>query len=53
MPYTPILATLGYVLSPDGSAVLIPPERIGGTTLWRIDLQKATAAYREAKARGK
>ena len=41
----------GYVLSPDGSAVLIPPERNRGTTLWRVDLQKATAAYREAKAR--
>ena len=23
MPYTPILATLGYVLSPDGSRVLL------------------------------
>lgn len=43
----------GYVLSPDGKGVLIPTERNQGTTLWRVDLQKASAAYREAKARKK
>jgi len=41
----------GYVLSPDGSSVLVPPERSKGVTLWRIDLQQAIAAYRPAKGR--
>ena len=39
----------GYVPSPDGSAILIPPERSKGMTLWRIDLQQATAAYRASR----
>ena len=43
----------GYVASPDGNAILIPPEKNKGVTLWRVDLQQATAAYREAKNREK
>ena len=41
-----------FVPSPDGSAVLIPPERNRGATLWRVDLQQAVQGYRTAKGRG-
>lgn len=40
-----------YQLSPDERAVLIPAERLKGSTLYRVDLQQAAAAYREAKAK--
>ena len=39
----------GYIPSPDGNAVLIPPERSNGMTLWRVDLKQATAAYRASR----
>jgi len=41
----------GYIPSPDGNAVLIPPEQSKGMTLWRVDLQQAIAARRAAKGR--
>jgi len=43
----------GYVPSPDGKSILIPPERNKGVTLWRVDLQQAIDAYRNTKAREK
>lgn len=42
----------GYQLSPDGSAVALPEEQNRGSSIWRIDLAQAAAAYREAKAKG-
>jgi Tol biopolymer transport system component len=41
----------GYVPSPDGKSILIPPEQNKGMTLWRVDLQRAIDAYRAEKGR--
>ena len=41
-----------YLPSPDGKSILIPPEQNKGITLWRVDLQQAIDAYRNAKGRG-
>jgi Tol biopolymer transport system component len=41
----------GYQLSPDGSVVALPAEQNRGSSLWRVDLTQAAAAYREAKAK--
>ena len=42
----------GYQLSPDGSTVALPEEQNRGSSVWRVDLAQAAAAYREAKAKG-
>jgi Tol biopolymer transport system component len=42
----------GYQLSPDGSVVAVPAEQNQGSSLWRVDLTQAAAAYRDAKAKG-
>jgi len=42
----------GYVPSPDNRSILIPPEQNKGITLWRVDLQQAIDAYRNAKGKG-
>jgi hypothetical protein len=41
----------GYQLSPDGSVLALPAEQNRGSSLWRVDLTQAAAAYREAKAK--
>jgi Tol biopolymer transport system component len=42
----------GYVPSPDGKSILIPPEKNKGVTLWRVDLQLAIDTYRATIGRG-
>ena len=41
----------GYQLSPDGSVLALPAEQNKGSSLWRVDLVQAAAAYRDAKAK--
>ena len=39
MPYTPIIATLGYVMSPDGRQVAYSSDRAGTEDIYVRDLR--------------
>ena len=41
----------GYQLSPDGSVIALPAEQNKGSSLWRVDLIQAAAAYHEGKTK--
>ena len=41
----------GYQMSSDGSTIALPEEQSRGSSLWRVDLTQAAAAYRDAKAK--